>query len=58
MHILMSLLLATPQPIDYLTPDQICGLVSLELQDAADIGIITNSQARDIERRCYSHYAA
>ena len=58
MHILLSLLLATPQPIDYLSPYEICELVALELFDAVDIGLITNSQARDIERRCYSHYAA
>ena len=58
--LIASLLIATPtpSPIEELTPIEICGLVALELWDAADMGIITNSEARDIERRCYSHYAA
>ena len=59
MHLLLATLLATPTPpIDYLTPDQICGLVAIELFDAAEEGIISHDVARDIERRCYVVFAA
>ena len=52
-------MIATPtEPIDYLTPDDICGLVAIELFDAADEGIISHDEARDIERRCFTIYAA
>ena len=58
--LIASLLIATPtpSPIEELTPEQICGLVALELWDAADIGTITHAEAAEIEARCYSHYAA
>ena len=58
--LLASLLIATPTPssIEELTPTEICGLVALELWDAADIGTITHAEAAEVEARCYSHYAA
>ena len=56
--LIASLLISTPQPIDYLTPDEICGLVAIELFDAAEEGIISHDEARDIERRCFTVFAA
>ena len=43
--------------LDSLSPADVCELVNLELQDAADVGIISRDTAWDIYRRCYTHYA-
>lgn len=46
-------LATSSSPLDELTNEELCALVSIELDIAIDQGIITEAEATDIAGNCY-----